>query len=158
MSNYCNQCDCCKYNNYQPDDIYAYNFMLEQNDECDKYKEKADEIYKKVKYIQKEAEKSIHESKELEQQARELERQAKELYIKSQIAYDDAYKLESESHNLLDLSNFYCQKVQECYKNSNYICDYNKCYENSCKCASKYKNEYNGGIISNTGCRCTSKR
>lgn len=103
--------------NYPCNDVY---------EECNKYKEKSDELYLKATYIQEESKRIICEARELEAHAKELEYQAKQLCAKANVAWSKAQKLDAESDNMLDLASFYCQKATECFKNASNSSIYHK--------------------------------
>ncbi len=111
------------------------DYCLDNNTcECDKYKQKSDELYVKAKYVQDESMRLICEANELNEQAKELERRSKELCAKANMTWDQARKLESESNNLLDLASFYCHKASECYKNLNASCTHKPTCNTACGC------------------------
>lgn len=110
MTNYCNSCG-------DKNNDYKHDCCIESSSECDKYKEKSDELYVKAHHVQEESKRLICEARELDDQAKELERKARELCARANMTWDNARKLESESTNLLDLASFYSCKASECYKN-----------------------------------------
>lgn len=152
MQNYCSKCNQfdCQYKMYTMD---GFNNC---SSECDQYKEKSDELYIQAKRIQEESKRILCEAKSIEEEAREMERKAKELYTKSKVAYSDACKLESESHSILELADFYCHKAHECYKNTTKICKENDYCKDDTQCNS---NTFcNKGIVTNSCCRCTTPK
>lgn len=140
MSKYHENCN--HKNEYEP-----CEFM--KNSECNKYKEKSDELYLKAGMIHDESKRLLCEAKELDNQAKELERRAKQVCAQANIAWDNARKLDAEGDSLLDLASFYSQKAAECAKNESnaYVfrptCNMNSCYNQSCNsCKSSRPKHY----------------
>lgn len=115
MSNYCGNCD-------DKPNPCNYDCHIDSSMECDKYKQKSDELYVKAHCVQEEAKRLVCEANAYSEEAKELERKARELCGKANMTWDNARKLEAETSNLLDLASFYCNKASECYKNMNNAC------------------------------------
>lgn len=111
-----------------------------RDSECDKYKEKSDELYLKAGCIHEEAKRLLCEAKELDRHAKELERKAKQACAQANMVWDNARKLDVEADNLLDLASFYSKKASECAKNESNAytfrpsCNMNICHNKNCGC------------------------
>lgn len=111
--------------------------------ECDKYKEKADELYLKATCMHEEAKRFLCEAKELDNIAKDFEKRAKEACAEAHMVWEHAHKLDVEADNLLDLASFYSKKASDCAKNESRAysfkpnCNINSC-SNNCNSSCKY--------------------
>lgn len=92
------------------------------NLECDKYKEKAEEVYAKAYCIQEEAKRYVCEAQQLEGYICELQFRIKQLCAEANETWNKATQLEAESNELFNLAECYFKKASDCYKSMNNAC------------------------------------